>query len=78
MPEFIIIFIILLIIFGAGEISEISSNIAKGIEDLKKGLKEKAGRDKNTERLSKIKGFQAHIKIISRSPISLMRLFFGL
>ena len=40
MPELIIIFIIILIIFGAGKLPEIGSGIGKGIKNFKKATRE--------------------------------------
>lgn len=40
MPELIIILVIVLIIFGAGRISEIGGAIGKGIKNFKKSVNE--------------------------------------
>ena len=40
MPELIIIFIIILIIFGAGKLPQIGSGIGKGIQNFKKSIHE--------------------------------------
>jgi sec-independent protein translocase protein TatA len=40
MPELIIIMIIIILIFGAGRISEIGGSIGKGIKNFKKSMNE--------------------------------------
>jgi sec-independent protein translocase protein TatA len=40
MPELIIIMVIVLLIFGAGKLSEIGGAIGKGIKGFKKSMKE--------------------------------------
>lgn len=37
-PELMIIFIIVLVIFGAGKIPEIGAGLGKGIKNFKKGI----------------------------------------
>lgn len=41
MPELIVIFIICLIVFGAGRLPEIGSSIGQGIRNFKKATSEK-------------------------------------
>ena len=41
MPELIIILIIILIIFGAGKLSEIGSGLGKGISNFKRAIHDK-------------------------------------
>ena len=40
MPEFLIILVIILIIFGAGKLPEICSALGKGIKNFKKSMNE--------------------------------------
>ena len=40
MPEFLIILVIILIIFGAGKLPEIGSALGKGIKNFKKSMNE--------------------------------------
>jgi len=40
MPELILILIICLLIFGAAKLPEIARNLAKGIKEFKKGMKD--------------------------------------
>lgn len=51
MPELMIIFVIVLVIFGAGKIPEIGAGLGKGIKNFKKGLSvtEEAGENKTLE-----------------------------
>lgn len=46
MPELIIIFIIILIIFGAGKLPEIGAGIGKGIRNFKKATSEADNQEK--------------------------------
>jgi len=46
MPELIIIFIIILIIFGAGKLPEIGAGIGKGIRNFKKATSEAENQEK--------------------------------
>jgi len=46
MPELIIIFIIILIIFGAGKLPEIGAGIGKGIRNFKKATSEVEDQEK--------------------------------
>jgi len=46
MPELIIIFIIILIIFGAGKLPEIGAGIGKGIRNFKKATSEVDNQEK--------------------------------
>ncbi len=50
MPELIIIFIIILIIFGAGKLPEIGSGIGKGIRNFKKATSEAENQEKLEEK----------------------------
>lgn len=40
MPELIVIMVIVLIIFGAGKLSDVGGAIGKGIKNFKKSMKE--------------------------------------
>jgi len=50
MPELIIIFIIILIIFGAGKLPEIGAGIGKGIRNFKKATSEAENQEKLEEK----------------------------
>ena len=45
MPELIIIFVIILIIFGAGKLPEIGSGLGKGIKNFKTATRELKSED---------------------------------
>ncbi|MFH1478368.1 MAG: twin-arginine translocase TatA/TatE family subunit [Candidatus Omnitrophota bacterium] len=40
MPELLLILLICLLVFGAARLPEITKNLAKGIKEFKKGLKD--------------------------------------
>ena len=58
MPELIIIFVIILIIFGAGKLPEIGSGVGQGIKNFKRatsGTLEENGEPKELEGLNQEK-----------------------
>lgn len=65
MPELIIILVIVILIFGAGRISEIGGAIGKGIKSFKKNMNEPesidAAPDRNKEKPEKDKDSQKPI-----------------
>ncbi|HOC45404.1 MAG: twin-arginine translocase TatA/TatE family subunit [Syntrophorhabdaceae bacterium] len=56
MPELIIILIIVVLIFGAGRISEIGGAIGKGIKGFKKSMNEPDSIDVTSDQNDKITG----------------------
>ena len=44
--EIILILVIILIIFGAGKLPKVASDIAKGIKSFKEGMKEEDSQEK--------------------------------
>ena len=44
--EIILILVIILILFGAGKLPKVASDIAKGIKSLKEGMKEEDSQEK--------------------------------
>ena len=56
MPELIIILIIVVLIFGAGRISEIGGAIGKGIRGFKKSINEPDSIDVTSDQNEKVSG----------------------
>ncbi len=44
LPELVLIFLVVLLLFGAGRVPMIMENFAKGIKSFKKGLKDEDGK----------------------------------
>jgi len=51
-PELIIIFVIILIIFGAGKLPEIGSGLGKGIKNFKNATRELKSENKPPEKIN--------------------------
>ena len=51
-PELIIIFVIILIIFGAGKLPEIGSGLGKGINNFKNSVRELNSEKESQEKLN--------------------------
>jgi sec-independent protein translocase protein TatA len=51
MPELIIIFVIILIIFGAGKLPEIGSGVGQGIKNFKRATSGKLEEDREPKEL---------------------------
>ena len=51
--EIILIFVIVLIIFGAGKLPKVASELAEGIKNLRKGLNENSPRKTNNKKKKK-------------------------
>ena len=52
--EIILILVIILILFGAGKLPKVASDIAKGIKSFKEGMKEEDSQEKkNSEKEDK-------------------------
>ncbi|MCJ7687218.1 MAG: twin-arginine translocase TatA/TatE family subunit [Desulfobacteraceae bacterium] len=52
MPELIVIFVIMLIIFGAGKLPEIGSGLGKGIKNFKKATRELQSENESPEKIN--------------------------
>ncbi|NDY43368.1 twin-arginine translocase TatA/TatE family subunit [Dissulfurirhabdus thermomarina] len=50
MPELIVIFLIVLVVFGAGKLPQIGEGLGKGIKNFKKSIKEEEAADKPEDR----------------------------
>ena len=50
MPELLIVLVIILIIFGVGELPEIGSAIGKGIKNFKRSMNEKEITDETAKK----------------------------
>jgi sec-independent protein translocase protein TatA len=46
LPELVLIFLVVLLLFGAGRVPSIMENFAKGIKSFKKGMKDEDGEKK--------------------------------
>lgn len=51
--EILLILLIVLILFGAGKLPKVASEIAKGIKSFRKGLKDENLEDEKTDKLDK-------------------------
>lgn len=51
--EIILILVIVLIIFGAGKLPKVASELAEGIKNLRKGLNENSPRKTNNKKKKK-------------------------
>lgn len=66
-PEFIIIVLILLLIFGAKKLPEMGSNVAKGIKEFKKGINDDdAPKDENGNTVKSIDSSKLEVDAIER------------
>ena len=49
-PELLVIFVILVLLFGASKIPQLGKGLGEAIRNFKKGLKDEGGNDSETEK----------------------------
>ena len=54
MPELIVIFLVILLLFGAKRLPEIGSSLGKSIREFKKALKDSSGDSQDTDGSKKL------------------------